>query len=273
MSVAGLLRLLRRRWLLPVAGRRHLLPARLRLAVSGHLLRLLRLLWGCGLGGLLLGNLPWRVGRGHLWLALRWSRRSGLLMRSRLHIARIPRTAQVGALTRLGRVEFKVLFGREIPELRGDVSGKDLSGGIVFAHIGVVETAGCRDTVFSVHNFLLCLQEVLIRLQFGVLFLHHNDASNSLGQLTFGLPLGRVTGLRVLSSLHRHGTCLCDLHQSGVLRPGGLLHHVHQIVKQVVATLQFDIDLCPRLLRYVSQTDQLIVTAHHNNCQNNENRK
>lgn len=183
---------------------------------------------------------------------LRWGR-------SLLHEVWLRAVAEVRSRPGALIFQFEILFRVEGTEFRRDITGEHLDCGVVLTHVRIIEPARSSDPVFRFHYFFLRLQEVLVALQLRVLFLHHDHAANRARELTFGLPLGPMANVGVTARLY--GSCprLGNLHQGGILGPSCLLDHMHHVFQQVVAALQFNINLRPRFLGQVAKSHQLVV--------------
>ena len=155
----------------------------------------------------------------------------------------------------IGRIDDLPEIGFGKPEHPGDdVRREERDCGIVVRRGVVVVLTRKRDLVLSRSEFLLQMQEILIRLELRIGFdLDHQPAQNA-GQLGFSGDLFAGSGRR-----KRVGTGLRDLLKDGTLVTGISLDRLDEIRDQVVALFQCHTDAALALFDTVAFGDEVIV--------------
>ena len=123
----------------------------------------------------------------------------------------------------------------------------------------VVVLAAEADLVLGRRQLLLELHDVLVRLQVGVVLDQREELAQGAGQEVLGLcGLAGVGGTGLLG-VDGGAASLDDLRQGLLLEVHVALHRIDEVRDQVVASLELDADLVPRLVDHVPQPDQAVV--------------
>ena len=129
-----------------------------------------------------------------------------------------------------------------------------LRGCVVFLDRVVEEAAGSRDLVFEVGQLALQLQEILVRLEFGIGLGEGEELPECTGQHVLGLRLRlRIGGGGGGVPCLHHGV------QCAAFVCGIALHRLDQVRYQVAPLLELDRNVRPRLADGLPQADQPVV--------------
>src|SRR5687768_3582840 len=158
---------------------------------------------------------------------------------------------------RLGDLEVVALAE---PEHAGDEDGGEgLDRRVELAHRAVVMLAAEPDLVLRRGQLLLELHDVLVRLELRVVLDQREELSQRSGEEVLGLS--RLAGVRRTALLRADGggSGLDDPSQGLLLEVHVALDGVDEVRDQIVAALELDADLVPRLVDHVPQADKAVV--------------
>src|SRR2546427_5756226 len=153
-----------------------------------------------------------------------------------------------------GTVELEIPPLGEPEEQRDLVGGKAVDRRVEVADDRVVVAARALDRVLDLLERRLEVAEVLVGLEVGIRLGEREELAERARQLVLGL------GPR-LGRLRRDGRAprAHDLVERGPLVPGIALHRLDHVGHEIGPPFQLDVDVRPRLLRPLTQPDELVV--------------
>src|SRR3954447_822973 len=175
-----------------------------------------------------------------------YTNQPGIVEKSELDLGNLGRAL-------LGLEVFALL---EVEHARDEVRWEGLNLRVELLHAVVVELPRVRNAILGRGQLFLQIQEVLIRLEVGVVLRQREPLAQGTGEHVLGLCLLRGAGLlrldRAVAGLH-------DFLERLALVGGVALDRLDEVRDQIVATLELHSDLRPRRIDPVPQPDDAVV--------------
>src|SRR5215510_3207082 len=149
--------------------------------------------------------------------------------------------------------EFRFL---EVEHQGDDRRGKRLHAPVVILNVRVVEAAGRLDTVLGVGEFALQGEEVLVRLQLGVILGHREQPAEGLDEWPLG---GGLSSWRLPTGGGGGGSGVGDPFEYLAFVRSVSFDGLDEVGDQVVAPAQFGVDVRERVLDQVPLADEPVV--------------
>ena len=153
-------------------------------------------------------------------------------------------------------------------DARHDVGRNHLDGLVEVGRRGVVELSAVGDLILQRDELVLKVQEVGVRLEVGVLLSDHEDSRKHASEQSLG---GRPTSDVAGGESPRSGLAsLCELVENAGLVLGITLDDADHVGDHVVALIEQDIDVVPRVLGVFVEIDESIPGREEPNNENQD---